>query len=161
MKRALPLALLTLAGCIAHLKPEPPRRILRVEKPVAVWLTSRPPGVRVFAAGAAGEPTSLLGTTPLVIGEVQLTKEIWKHGPGDPPPPVEGPVLLEGPAGRAAVRAAPGDGPRFTVLVETGPSSPPRRLDLELDPEALEPAFRTGRIELDVGAAAAPATPSP
>lgn len=142
----LGVALGMLACRPARLPAEPPLRILDLSRSVAIVLTAPSP-LRVFTAGDAAEP-QLLGITPLQIDELVITKELWKHSPGQPPPELTSARALSTRGERYAI--AIGDPLAWDVLVELEPGRDLLAYRLALEPDALEAAFRRGRVEFQV-----------
>jgi hypothetical protein len=144
-----PLLLPALLACAAQLPPEPALRILSRERPVVLRLTSRAP-VQVYEDGPGGVQGALLGETPLAVGSIGITKEIWKEAPGLPPPPPPAPAE-ERADGEARVAAPTAGAPAHVAFVwVAAPGAAPRRLRIEVPLAALQESYDRGRYEVAV-----------
>jgi len=147
VRRAVLVGAALLLGCAAKPPPEPPTRILSLERAVAIVVETRPSGLEVWDDGADGRPGRLLGVSPVVLEEMSVDKEIWKYG-AEPPPPVVADARHELSGDGSSISV--GEPLRWTVHVASEGGRAPVRIELAVSPRQLARAFSAGRLVFSV-----------
>ena len=148
MTQAL-IALALVAGCAGKTQPEPPVRILELDRSVAVLVVSHNEALTVYRVNEDGTRGELLGNPPLEVDRITVGKEIWKSGSSSIPEtesPLQRTRVESGEVTRSTETGTP---LRWSFWVDDG-DSVPVRLDFALPASGLTHAFETGKLELSL-----------